>query len=109
MVSRPVRRRSWLPFRSTSRSREDRSRVEQVWRTFRFAPRQARLLPSGIVLGLWTLALLPPIRGHAGLTASVLGAGFILMLWSAFLFTRAARDGRAFTLDVAFRKQHYVQ
>jgi len=83
--------------------------VEQVWRTFRFAPRQARLLPAGIVLGLLTLVLLPPVRGHARLTASVLGAGFILMLWSAFLFARAARDGRAFTLDVAFRKQHYVQ
>ena len=83
--------------------------MEQAWRTFTLTPRQARLLPSGLVLALWALVLLPAVRGDARLTASVLGAGVVLILWSAFLFARAARGGRAFTLDVAFRKQHYVQ
>jgi hypothetical protein len=67
------------------------------------------LLPAAFVLGLWTLVLLPPVRGHTTLTVSVLGAGFVLILWAAALFARAARTGRRFTLDVWFRKQHYLQ
>src|SRR5262245_20078014 len=99
MVSRQGRRRSRPPSLSLSRSRGGRSNVEQAWRTFTLAPRQARLLPSGLVLALWALALLPPVRGNARLTASVLGAGVVLILWCGFLFARAARSGRTFTLD----------
>jgi len=83
--------------------------VEQAWRTFTLNPRQARLLPAAFALGLWPLGLLPSLRGHATLAASVLGASLVLILWSAFLFSRAVRAGRTFTLDVAFRKQHYLQ
>lgn len=83
--------------------------MDPAARAFTLSPRQAARLPLAFVLGLWLLSFVPTIRGHATLTASVAGAGLALAAWCALLFARAARDGRRFTLDVALRKQHYLQ
>ena len=56
---------------------------------------------------LIAFALLPSAQQNSALRWSFWGAGAALLAWSAALLATAG--GRRHTLDVVFRKQHYVQ
>jgi hypothetical protein len=68
--------------------------------------RRVLLLPAGAAVPLLGLGLLLPL---AGLSRSFLAAGAVLLLWSGGLFLDARRRGRALTLRVLLRPQHWVQ
>jgi hypothetical protein len=80
-------------------------------------PRRARRLPAPAAcavialfgLGVAGLGLIPSVRQHPTVVWSFLGASVAVLLGAAALLFSAARAGRYFTLDVAPRKQHYLQ
>lgn len=66
-------------------------------------------IPVALGVSLLVLATLPVYRTAPAMTAGVVGAGALLLVWSAILFTRARAAGRHLALDVAIKKQHWVQ
>ncbi len=75
----------------------------------RLAPAQAFGLPLAFTLGLASFGLLDSVRESPPLLWSFLGAAAVLLAWSAVLFGSALRKGRTLTLEIALRKQHWVQ
>jgi len=67
------------------------------------------LLPLIFTLVLAGLAFLPPVRQNANVMWAFLGAAAALTVWNAALNLAVRRYGRALTIEVALRKQHYVQ
>ena len=65
-------------------------------------------LPSALG-GLLFLAGVPLLSGHFALARSFLGAGGGLLLWAFALWFTARRRGRSLVLEVAIRKQHWIQ
>jgi hypothetical protein len=63
------------------------------------------LLPLAFTAALTGLAFLQSPR----LLATFLGAAAVLCLWNAVLLVLARRTGRTLTLQVAAKKQHYLQ
>ena len=70
---------------------------------------RALTLPSAFVCALAGLAFLPSIRENATTQLACLGAAAALAIWHLALAVAVRRDGRLLTVDVAARKQHYVQ
>lgn len=68
--------------------------------------RRALLLPA--VCGLALAAFGLPI-GVPGLRAAFLGAGAVLLAWTAGLYLRTRRSGRRLSIRVAIYKHHWVQ
>lgn len=77
----------------------------------RVAARSARalMLPLAFTLLLFALSFLPTVWHHTVLRWSFWGAAVALLAWNATLFTLARRHGRALTIEVSLRKQHYIQ
>ena len=73
------------------------------------AGRRALLLPLAFTFGLAGLASLAPLRQNPKVLAAFLGAAAALCAWSAVLLVGARRRGRALTLEVVLKKQHYLQ
>ncbi len=69
--------------------------------------RRLLALPLAFTLALAVLTLLPSIRQNARVLWAFFGAAAVLLAWNAVLFASAGR--RAFTVETAPRKQHYVQ
>jgi hypothetical protein len=67
------------------------------------------MLPAAFAAALLALAALPQVRENPRLIASVLGAGTALIAWIAVLFLQVARTNRLLVVDVAPRRQHYLQ
>ena len=67
------------------------------------------VLPLAFSAGLAGLALLAPVRQNPRLLAAFLGAAAVLGVWNALLLVRAGRKGRKLRIEVALRKQHYLQ
>ncbi len=67
------------------------------------------LLPLAFTLALASLAFLPPLRPAPHVLPSFLGAAAFLAAWNALLLAQARRAHRAFAIDVALKKQHYLQ
>ena len=78
-------------------------------RLMNLRPQQGLALPLLFTLALVALGLLPSVQQNASLWWSFLGAGAVLFAWNAILFGSALRKGRTFTLEIALRKQHWVQ
>jgi hypothetical protein len=70
---------------------------------------RALLLPLSFAVCLAALALLPPFRQSTDVLLGVVGASAALCFWTALLFARARSAGRVLSLNVAVRKQHYLQ
>ena len=83
--------------------------MPSVTESARLSPVQASSLPLVLTLGIVALGFLGPVRSDPTLFRSFLGAGATLAFWNVVLFGRARRGGQAFVLEVALRKQHYVQ
>ncbi|HEY4360512.1 MAG TPA: hypothetical protein VGN17_06070 [Bryobacteraceae bacterium] len=66
---------------------------------------RALLLPVAFALALAVMAGLAPIRENPRLLWTFLGASALFCVWTAALIPRA----RSLTLEVALKKQHYVQ
>jgi hypothetical protein len=66
-------------------------------------------LPFAFSLGLAGLALLPAVRANVIVWWAMLGAGFALIAWNAALLASVHRRARALRLEIALRKQHYLQ
>jgi Flp pilus assembly protein TadD len=58
---------------------------------------------------LIALSALPDVWHQPILRWSFVGAGAALLVWNAVMFVAARRHGRRLTIEVALRKQHYVQ
>ena len=78
--------------------------------------RLARLSPMGgcglvaiFALGLGAFGFLDTVRHNPPFQWSFLGAGALLLVWSGGLFGLAHRQRRRLTLELAVRKQHFVQ
>jgi hypothetical protein len=66
-------------------------------------------LPLAFTLALGSLAVLAPVRQNPRVLAAFTGAALVLAAWNAVLAVAARRTGRALTLEVVLRKQHYLQ
>ena len=75
----------------------------------RLTPTYASILPVVPIIGIGTLSLLEQVQNSLLLFWSFLGVAGILTIWAAALFGYALRCRRHFTLEVALRRQHYVQ
>ena len=80
------------------------------------AGRSVDLSPAGsfglvlvFVLGLAAFGLLDTVRQNPTLRWSCLWAASLLLAWNVVLFASAQPKGRIRTLEVAPRKQHYLQ
>lgn len=73
------------------------------------SPGRAIWLPLAFIFVLGAVAFLPPIRGHAELVATHLGAAGLLLAWAVGLWVAARRAGRALSFEVALYKHHWVQ
>ena len=67
----------------------------------------SKLLPLVFTFGLAGLALLNPVRQNPKTLWSFLGAAAALLVWNAILWT--ARKTRTLKLELALKKQHYLQ
>ncbi len=67
------------------------------------------LLPLAFTFALAGLAFLPPIRPNFRTLLAFLCAAAALCLWNVALLLRSRNRGRALTLEVVLRKQHYLQ
>ncbi|HLH41344.1 MAG TPA: hypothetical protein VKV74_00060 [Bryobacteraceae bacterium] len=65
------------------------------------------LLPIAFALGLAGLAFVDPVRHNPAALGSFVGAAALVCLWSAIL--AAAPRRRTCKLEVALKKQHYLQ
>jgi hypothetical protein len=72
-------------------------------------PQRALALPLVFALGLAGFCLLEPVRQNPRVLWSFLGAAAALMVWDVLLLNLALSRGRTFMLEIALRKQHYVQ
>jgi tetratricopeptide (TPR) repeat protein len=72
-------------------------------------PRQMLALPLAFTLLFLLFALQPAARENTAVLWAFGGAGAALLLWNATLLATASRSGRTLTLEVALRKQHYLQ
>jgi hypothetical protein len=70
---------------------------------------RAFLLPLLFTIGLVAFALYQPVRQNPRLVSSVVVTGAVLLAWNGVLLVSALRNRRVLRLDVAVRKQHYVQ
>ena len=75
----------------------------------RLSPTYASILPVVPIIGIVTLSFLEQVQDSSPLFWSFLGVTVILAIWTATLFGYALRCKRHFTLEVALRRQHYVQ
>lgn len=72
-------------------------------------PSLALALPLTLAAVLAAISLLPQVRQHAVLTASMwIAAGFIAV-WTGLFFYIAGPRSRPLGLETALRKQHYLQ
>ena len=69
----------------------------------------ALALPLALSATLAALCLIPSIGQHALLRQSLLGAAVLLAAATSVYFYIAGPQGRVLGLDVALRKQHYLQ
>ena len=60
-------------------------------------------------LGLVAFGFLDAVRQNPTFQWSFLGPGALLLAWNVALFELAKRKGRMLTLEIALRKQHFVQ
>lgn len=67
--------------------------------------RRLLLLPVAFIAALVCLTALPSVHQNARVLGAFLGAAGLLLLWTAILFRRA----RPLTLQLAAKKQHYIQ
>src|SRR5262245_29226157 len=67
------------------------------------------VLPLVFTSGLAGLVLLPSVRHNPNLLFTFLGAALLLMLWNALVFVWAVRTKRALAVEIALKKQHYLQ
>jgi len=78
--------------------------------TARALPTQrAWALPVVFALALASFCLLGSIRQNPRVLWSFLGAAGALIAWDVLLFNVARSRGRAFTVEIVLRKQHYIQ
>ncbi len=66
-------------------------------------------LPLALALALAVLTALPSVQRHSVIIVSFWGAACALAVWAGALFAAQKPGDRALTLDVALRKQHYLQ
>jgi len=78
-------------------------------RPVRLSPMQGCGLVSTFALGLITFGFLDVVRPNSSFQWSFFGTGALLLVWSMALFGLSERKNRTLTLEVALRKQHYVQ
>ena len=70
--------------------------------------RRAVFLNAGFVVGLLGLSQLPVLDSRPVVRISIVWAAVVLLAWSALLFG-VWRRGQTVTLEVAPRRQHYLQ
>lgn len=66
------------------------------------------VVPFLFIAGLAGLAALPAVRGNLKTLWAFLGAALALSVWNAVL-AATLRPGRKLALEIAIKKQHYVQ
>ena len=74
----------------------------------RLSAGSAFLLNACFVVGLLVLSQLPVLGSRPVVRTSTVGAAMVLLAWSALLFG-VLRRGQKVTLEVAPRRQHYLQ
>ena len=70
---------------------------------------RALFLPLAFTLGLTGLTPFPSIHQNPRVLWAFLGAALALAGWNALLLAASRRAGRALSIEVVVRKQHYVQ
>jgi hypothetical protein len=66
-------------------------------------------LPAWLALALVVLGFFADAGRNPAVRSTLFGAALVVVTWNALLFARARRDGRALTLEIVLRKQHYLQ
>jgi hypothetical protein len=66
-------------------------------------------VPLGLALLLVGLTFFGPARENPSLVRAVVGTAALLGAWNVLLLASARRAGRALTIEIVVRKQHYLQ
>jgi len=75
----------------------------------RAAPTRVLALPLAFILGLAAFVFVDSVRQNATLIWTFVGAVVVLCAWNAVLLASALRRGRTLSVEVALRRQHYLQ
>jgi hypothetical protein len=78
-------------------------------RSIPLSPWRASMLALFFAAGLGALGLLPAVWQNAPVLWAFAGAAGALLAWAVVLFGAAHRSRRSLTLNIALRKQHYLQ
>src|SRR5438874_4769280 len=78
-------------------------------RVMALQPYRAGMLPLAFTTALAALSAIPLVAEHQRLFWSFWGAAGALAAWDAGLLARARARGRALTIEIALRRQHYLQ
>lgn len=72
-------------------------------------PRRVPYAPLFTSLAFLSLAFIPRVSGNPKLLGAFLGAGAVLLVWTAILWASYRRSGRSFAIDYTPISSHYVQ
>ena len=78
-------------------------------RVIRVTPIGGGALVATFALGLGAFGFLDAVRQNPTFQWSFLGPGALLLVWSGVVAGLARRKGRTLALEIAVRKQHFVQ
>ena len=70
---------------------------------------RALALPLAFTLALTAFLLLDSVAENTTLTSTFEGAAAVLLVWNSALLASAVRRGRALSVEIVLRKQHYLQ
>ena len=73
------------------------------------APWHALGLPLAFTVGVAAFLFLDSVRHNPSLLWTFVGAAAVLLAWNAALLASAMRRGRALSIEIVLRKQHYLQ
>ena len=71
--------------------------------------RFASALPAVLAVALAALGFVDDVGRNPTVRSTLLTAAAVILTWNALLFARARRRGRALTVEILLRKQHYLQ
>jgi hypothetical protein len=98
-----------VPVSHERESEPDQAASPSASGAIRLSPLRGGSLVTIFTLSLIAFGFLDAVRYSQMFQWSFFGTGAVLLAWTVLVFGLAQRRGRLLTLEIALRKQHYVQ